>query len=120
MEIKEYLALRVKNGKITILDIDPYSGKKNEYPDSAFIKQYGANLEEFWDNASTQKALLWAMRGLGLDSDADQLWDVIASTDGIVLHQTKITPEQALRAANFIRDVYLNPFKTNSSLTDGS
>lgn len=111
MEIKDYLTIRVRNGKITVPDVDPHTGKKNEDPDSAFIRQYGVNLVEFWDNAKTQKALLWAMRGLGLDPDADHLWGIIAQTDGIVLHQTKITPEQALRAANFIRDVFKNPFK---------
>ena len=110
MELKEYLTIRVQNGKITVPDVDPHTGKKNEDTDSAYIKEYGSNLIEFWDNAKTQKALLWAMRGLGLDSDADMLWDCIAKSDGIILHQTRMTPEQSLNGANFIRDVFKNPF----------
>lgn len=68
---------------------------------------------EFWDNATTQKALLWAIRGLGLDVDADKLWNAIATRENITLHFTKITPEQSFRAACFIRENFSNPFKGN-------
>lgn len=112
MSINEYLELRVRNGKITIPDINVHTGKKNENPDSEYIKQYGINMSKFWDNAKTQKALLWAMRGLGLDFDADALWKVIAKTNNVVLHQTVLSLDQTLHAANFIRNVYKNPFRS--------
>jgi hypothetical protein len=110
MDIKEYLALRIRNGKITVLDEDPDTKKKNADPDSAFIRQYGKDMTEFWEKATTQKALLWALRGLGMDSDANMLWSCIAKAEGIILHHTRMTEEQSLRAANFIRDVFVNPF----------
>lgn len=109
MEFMDYLHLRVKNGKITDLKY-PGEASKRQHPDLEYVREFGKNMVEFWENATSQKDLLWAMRGLGMDSEADMLWGCISKSSGITPH-SKLTEEQALENANFIRSVNKNHFK---------
>jgi transposase-like protein len=110
MDILEYLELRISKGKITDMK-PPESQSKGNHPDYDYCHSFGKDMVEFWEKANNQKALLWAMRGLGMDEDADLAWKCFSQAHDIVLHRTVITPEVALEGAKFIRDVYKNPFK---------
>lgn len=109
----EFLYIRLRNGKIC----DGVSlGKKGEliishnglkmpqHNDYTYITNVGKTMEEFWDNAKSQKQLLWMLRGLGMDTLADELWNFLADAFDIKLHVTVISPSQAQLNADIIRN----------------
>jgi len=127
MTPEEYVAIRLRNGYITencIIDNDTGLGRykspnpyvKMRFPnDLDYIYRCGntATMEEFWNNAKTQKDLLWAIRGLGGEyyKLADSIWSDLCSTFGIN-NSSKITPEDAFSYAQCVRmRVGKNPFK---------
>lgn len=97
MQFGEYLKLRLRNGKICTPE------------DLAWLNTMGRDMEQVWDRAQSQLVLLWALRGLGRDHDADKLWDWNSnyrSPHGIVL-----TLAERAVMAQAIRRQYNNPFR---------
>lgn len=110
MTFDEYIDLRLKHGKICDgyrlengkrVRTDPYS--KCLPADMSHLEQHGRNMQDFWNNAKSQKDLLWALRGIGMDDVADQMWKSLCEWYGIVLHKTVITAESAELYADTVR-----------------
>lgn len=96
MTFEDYLEVRRKNQKITSKE------------DLQWLQSVGKDMKEFWDNSKSQMNLLWALRGLGMDQDADKLWDWNSNYQDP--HKCELTPEDRSRMADAIRHQYNNPF----------
>ena len=132
MTVTEYLTIRLRNGYIcencAINDVgvavyrSPNPIVKTRYPndfdyihrcENTSTKVECNTMEDFWDKAITQKALLWALRGLGgkYYELADIVWSDLVNVFGVSNH-VKITPEDSLAYAHCVRmRVGHNPFK---------
>ena len=118
MTPEEYLRIRLKNGKIcegVWLDKNgkvqsSHNGlKMPQDNDYYYIIMVAKTMEEFWEKATSQKQLLWMMRGLGMDAEADAIWDGLASAFDLKLHITRISKEDALKYANAVRGMIKCP-----------
>lgn len=96
MTFEDYIEVRRKNQKI------------NSKDDLQWLQSVGKDMKEFWDNSKSQMNLLWALRGLGRDHDADKLWDWNSNYQDA--HKCELTPEDRSRMADAIRHQYNNPF----------
>lgn len=96
MNFGEYLKERLRNGKICAPD------------DLAWLNTVGRDMEQFWDRSQSQMNLLWALRGLGRDHDADKLWDMVSGYQDV--HKCALTPADRQQMAIAIRRQYNNPF----------
>lgn len=132
MTVTEYLTIRLRNGYIcencvigkngVAIQQSPYPNLKMAYPnDFSYIclcENTSNNvicntMEEFWDKAVTQKALLWALRGLGgkYYELADSIWNDLVNVFGIS-NYVKITAEDSKAYAYCVRmRIGYNPFK---------
>lgn len=121
MDIETYLTIRLKNGKITEgcyltkdgLKFENNGLKQDQINDHNFIRKIGKDMVEFWNNAPTQMHLLWAMRGLGLDSEADVLWKELVNRFDLSIHKP-VPPDVAIAGAMLIRSLVKCPFGGDS------
>lgn len=116
MTPSEYIDVRLKNGKICDgfrmengkrVRTEPNSKSLPE--DMRYIERYGRTMRDFWDNATSQKDLLWALRGLGRDRTANLIWRALALKYDLVLHKTVFTKELSKTLADEIRDNFECP-----------
>jgi hypothetical protein len=136
MSFENYLTGRIKFGLITencVLGTDgiavyrsPNPMVKTLFPNDFYYVRNGGchmndsmskcikcnDMAEFWDKAVTQKALLWALRGLGSEmySMASSIWDDLSMVFSVKIND-KITESDAKIYADYVRlRVGYNPF----------